>query len=93
LNWFYIEECFASHATEEFSGWLVPSWTGIRPAPTQTRQLYLLRSSSTARRQNRLKKLGKEVGKTKRRTGSNDASRLRVSPRKHMHSSGLDHGC
>lgn len=35
-------------------------------------------------------KLGKEVGKTKRRMGSKYAFRLHVSSRKHMHSGGLD---
>jgi hypothetical protein len=44
--------------------------------------------SSTARRQNRLE-VGKEVGKIKRRMGSNNAFRLRVSPRKHTYSGGL----
>jgi hypothetical protein len=35
-------------------------------------------------------KLGKEVGKTKRRMGSKYAFRLRVSPRKQMRSCGLE---
>jgi hypothetical protein len=35
-------------------------------------------------------KLGKEVGKTKRRTGSKYAFRLRVNPTKHMYSGGLE---